>query len=112
MTLTSSVSINARTTKSNTVTVTDNKQTAKADSKSETSMPVPSAPSTKTVPHEAPEEKAHAPKTEELPHIHHFHKERVKKVKRHHKKCWVLSMFLVVLCHAALLVMAYMHVTH
>ena len=72
----------------------------------------PKVPVTKTVPPEPVEEKGHSPKTEELPHIHHFHKERVKKVKRHHKKCWALSMILLVLCHIAILAMAYIHVAH
>lgn len=81
-----------------------------------TSFPVsktmPKVPAAKTVPVEPVEEKGHSSKTEELPHIHHFHKERVKKIKRHHKKCWALSMFLLVICHIAILAMAYMHVTH
>lgn len=77
-----------------------------------TSQSLPVVPSTKTVPQESHEEKSHPPKTEELPHIHRFHKERVKKVKRHHKKYWFLSMLLVVLCHAAILFMAYMHAIH
>ena len=68
-------------------------------------------PVTKTVPPVHPEEKAHAPKIDELPHIHHFHKERVKKVKRHHKKVWSISMLILVLCHISILIMAYMHVT-
>ena len=41
----------------------------------------------------------------------YFHKERVKKVKRHHKKVWTISMLILVLCHISILVMAYMHVT-
>ena len=69
-------------------------------------------PVSKTVPPEPAEENGHSSKTEELPHIHHFHKERVKKVKRHHKKYLALSMILLVLCHLAILAMAYMHVTH
>lgn len=73
---------------------------------------IPAVPATKTVPHESHEEKGHAPKTEELPHIHRFHKERVKKIKRHHKKYWFLSMLLVAICHAAILFIAYMHAVH
>lgn len=61
---------------------------------------------------EAPVEKPHLLKMEELAHIHHFHKERVKKLKRHHKKYWILSKMLLVLCHVALLVGAYLHLTH
>ena len=51
------------------------------------------------------------PKTEELPHIHHFHKERVRNSKKHHKKFWALSKILLILCHIAILVIAYMHIT-
>ena len=51
------------------------------------------------------------PKSEELPHIHHFHKERVKKSKKHHKKYWAVSQLILILCHIAILVMAYMHAT-
>lgn len=56
--------------------------------------------------------KPHVLKTEELAHIHRFHKERVKKLKRHHKKCWFLSKLLLILCHLTLLVCAYLHLTH
>jgi Na+/H+ antiporter NhaC len=75
------------------------------------SKSVPNAPVTKTVPPVHPEEKGHTPKLDELAHIHRFHKERVKKVKRHHKKVWSLSMLILVLCHISILIMAYMHVT-
>ena len=68
-------------------------------------------PVTRTVPPVHPEEKGHTPKLDELPHIHHFHKERVKKVKRHHKKVWTISMLILVLCHISILIMAFMHVT-
>jgi hypothetical protein len=76
------------------------------------SKTIPKVPAAKTVPPEPEEEKSHSSKTEELPHIHHFHKERMKKIKRHHKKCWALSMILLVICHLAILAMAYMHVAH
>src|SRR5687768_15358777 len=56
--------------------------------------------------------KTHSPKLEEVAHIHHFHKERVKKLKKHQKKCWAFSKIILVLIHIALLVMAYSHVTH
>jgi len=56
--------------------------------------------------------KTEAPKSEELAHIHHFHKERVKKMKRHHEKFWFLSKLLLVICHLLLLFVAYLHVTH
>lgn len=61
---------------------------------------------------DSPFEKKHKPATEELAHIHHFHKERVKKIKQHHKKYWALSKLLLILCHLALLVIAYQHFTH
>ena len=54
-----------------------------------TSFPVskttPKVPISKTVPPEPVEEKNHSSKTEELPHIHHFHKERIKKEERRKK---------------------------
>jgi hypothetical protein len=102
-------SASASTNKSSSVTVSDTKEKGSASA----SMPMPQIPVTRTVPPVSPEEKAHSPKIEELPHIHHFHKERVKKVKRHHKKFWALCMLLLLLCHISILVMAYMHViTH
>jgi hypothetical protein len=61
---------------------------------------------------EASLEKHQKPVTEELAHIHHFHKERVKKIKRHHKKYWALSKLILILCHLALLVIAYLHLSH
>ena len=95
------------------VTVIDTKEhgSAPVSEPISTSKAIPQVPVTKTVPPLHPEEKGHTPKLEELPHIHHFHKERVKKIKRHHKKCWTLSMLLLVLCHISILIMAYMHVT-
>ena len=67
------------------------------------------------IPVTQPEEhskKPHVLKMDELAHIHHFHKERVKKLKRHHKKCWVLSKLILILCHLVLLVCAFMHFAH
>ncbi len=61
---------------------------------------------------EAALEKHQKPVTEELAHIHHFHKERVKKIRRHHKKYWALSKFILIRCQLALLVIAYLHLTH
>jgi hypothetical protein len=72
-------------------------------------LPKPTEPVSKP---EEPVKKPHLMKTEELAHIHHFHKERVKKLKRHHKKCWILSKILLILCHLALMVCAYLHLTH
>jgi hypothetical protein len=56
--------------------------------------------------------KSQPPRAEELAHIHHFHKERVKKIKRHHEKFWFLSQVLLVICHLLILLMAYTHVFH
>lgn len=61
---------------------------------------------------EDPVKKSHTMKTEELAHIHHFHKERVKKLKRHHKKFWILSKTLLILCHLLLLVCAFQHLAN
>ena len=109
-----SYTVSAHISKSSAVTVNDSKETDNKTSSAPVSSAktIPLLPTAKTVPPVHPEEKGHTPKLEELPHIHHFHKERVKKIKRHHKKCWTLSMLLLVLCHIALLAMAYMHVTH
>ncbi len=60
----------------------------------------------------APHGKTHTPHSEELPHIHKFHKERVKKIKKHHGKCWFLSQVILFLCHAAILYMSYLHAAH
>jgi hypothetical protein len=59
-----------------------------------------------------PHSKAHAPHSEELPHIHKFHKERVKKIRKHHGKCWLLSQVLLFLCHASVLYISYLHMVH
>jgi hypothetical protein len=59
-----------------------------------------------------PHGKAHVPHMEELPHIHKFHKERVKKIKKHHGKYWLLSQILLALCHLSILVIGYLHATH
>lgn len=60
----------------------------------------------------APHGKAHTPHSEELPDIHRFHKERVKKIKKHHSKCWFLSQVLLFICHASVLYISYLHVVH
>ncbi len=59
-----------------------------------------------------PHGKAHIPHIEELPHIHKFHKERMKKIKKHHGKYWLLSQVLLALCHLSILVIGYLHATH
>lgn len=60
----------------------------------------------------APHGKMNPPHMEELPHIHKFHKERVKKIKKHHSKYWLLSQVIIVLCHISILVIGYLHATH
>lgn len=60
----------------------------------------------------APHGKAATPQMEELPHIHKFHKERVKKIKKHHSKYWFLSQVILALCHLSILVIGYLHATH
>jgi hypothetical protein len=59
-----------------------------------------------------PHGKAHVPHMEELPHIHKFHKERVKKIRKHHGKYWLLSQIILALCHLSILVIGYLHATH
>ncbi len=54
---------------------------------------------------------ARTPQMEELPHIHRYHRERVKK-QVHHGKLWFLARALVVICHLSLLWIAYLHLTH
>lgn len=68
--------------------------------------PIPSAG------HKVPQHKSSVPQMEELPHIHKFHKERVKKVKKHHSKLWVISQLILILCHISMLVIAFLHATH
>jgi hypothetical protein len=54
----------------------------------------------------------HPPALDETPHIHHYHKNRVRKLKKHHGKFWFLSQLLIVVCHLVLLFMAYLHIVH
>jgi len=61
---------------------------------------------------EEPVKKAHLLKTEELAHIHHFHKERIKKEKRHHQAAYSTAKLILILCHISLLVVAYLHLCH
>ena len=59
---------------------------------------------------EAPAEKGHGhpPGMDETPHIHHFHKHRVKKLKKH-QHYWVASKVFLAFVHVVLLVLAYLH---
>jgi hypothetical protein len=75
----------------------------------ETIPALPSVPATKQQNHGG---KVHPPRMEELPHIHHFHKERVKRVKKHHGKVWMIVKLIVILCHIGLLICGYLHATH
>jgi hypothetical protein len=78
-------------------------------------QPSSKIPMTAGQPHEAPHghgKSARVPHMEELPHIHRYHKERVRKLRTHQGKCWILFKALVVLCHLSLLWIAYMHLTH
>lgn len=56
--------------------------------------------------------KTHTPQMDELAHMHKFHKERVKKIKKHHSKFWILSKLILILCHISILIIAYLHATH
>jgi len=56
--------------------------------------------------------KTGTPHSDELPHIHKFHKERVKKIKKHQGKFWLLSKLILVICHLSILLIAYLHVVH
>ncbi len=56
--------------------------------------------------------KLHLLKIEELGKIHRFHKERVKKSKRHPNKLWIIAKLVIISCQIALLIHAFMHLTH
>ena len=56
--------------------------------------------------------KAHSPQMDETPHIHKFHRERIKKVRKHHSKLWIISQLILLLCHISILIIAFLHVTH
>lgn len=85
------------------------KTTANADHSDEAKkIPVSASDSHSKAPHG----KTNAPHMEELPHIHKYHRERVKKIKKHHTKLWILSQALVVICNLSILVIGYLHLTH
>lgn len=56
--------------------------------------------------------KIHLQRIDELGKIHRFHKERVKKVRKHRGKYWMAVLIIIVSCHLALLVHAFLHLTH
>jgi hypothetical protein len=78
-----------------------------AGQQSHSKMPV-SASHPQDVPHG---KAARVPHMDEIPHIHRYHKERVRR-KVHHSKLWILSKAVVVICQLSLLLIAYMHLTH
>ena len=80
-----------------------------AETTSENQQPTPSTAHPQPLSHP---KRMHGPSMEELPHIHHFHKERVKKIKKHHNKFWIVAKFILVLCHVGLLILGYIHATH
>lgn len=80
--------------------------------KSSTETPMKAAPVHQDKKPHGGGSKSHTPAMDETAHIHRFHKERVKKIKKHHSKYWLLSKLLLILCHLALLVIAYLHATH
>lgn len=51
-------------------------------------------------------------KIEELGKIHRFHKERVKNAKKHSGLFWITAKIILVCCHLALLVHAFLHLSH
>jgi hypothetical protein len=101
---------NGHTTKTATEQTSKEAKTTSATDHSDAAkkMPVSATDSHSKVPHG----KTHVPHMEELPHIHRFHKERVKKIKKHHSKLWFLSQALIVLCHISILVIGFLHATH
>jgi len=94
---------------SSSVTKTKNKSIIINAKSAMNDLQQPSEPVSKQ---EEPAEKPHLLKTEELAHIHHFHKERIKKEKYHHKAAYSLAKLILIVCHISLLVVAYLHLCH
>ncbi len=59
-----------------------------------------------------PSHKMHVPVMEELAKIHRFHRERLKRIRKHEAKCWLSAKLLLIICHLVLLICAYLHATH
>ena len=57
----------------------------------------------------SPRSNSHTPAMDETPHIHHFHKQRIRKIRKHHGKFWILSQLLLVVCHLTILYIGYLH---
>ncbi len=76
--------------------------------------PVKTSQSQSSAKSHMPVEKSHSsvPSWDELAHIHHFHQNRLKKIKRHFKKSVFLSKLLLFICHAAVLYISFLHLTH
>lgn len=96
------------TAKTETETNSKEVKTTAADH-SESGKKAPASPESHP---KVPHGKVHTPHMEELPHIHKFHKERVKKIRKHHGKYWLLSQIVLALCHLSILVIGYLHATH
>lgn len=88
-----------------------NNQGNETAKQSDMSQQAKQMPVSKDAQSHVPHGKAHTPHSEELPHIHKFHKERVKKVRKH-RACWLLSQVLLFICHASVLYISYLHVVH
>ncbi|MEO5946812.1 MAG: hypothetical protein ABIP79_08350 [Chitinophagaceae bacterium] len=106
----------AATTKSfagskNTVKDNSTEQTSKA---MDYDAPLRSTQSPISAKSHMPVEKSHSqvPTWDELAHVHHFHHNRLKKIKRHFKKSVFLSRLLLFICHAAVLYISFLHLTH
>ena len=110
---TSSNNAYAKRIKHTRITVTTNSTNDQNEQKAlpvSATTPKTSTPTTSS--ENTAEHKGQGLRMEEVPHIHHFHKERVKKSKRHHKKFWILSKLLILICHIAMIVLAYTHAAH
>lgn len=104
-----SVAANDHAAKSQIVSTSDGGNMKAIADQGESAKKIPVYPESHSA---TPPAKTHAPQMEELPHVHKFHKERVKKIKKHHGKYWLLSQLVIVICHLSILLIAYLHATH
>lgn len=58
-----------------------------------------------------PHAKATIPTWDELAHVHHFHRHRLKKLKKYYRKSLWMSKLLLLVTHAAVLFISYLHIT-
>lgn len=102
---------NSSATSDNTGNANSSEQTSKGV---DHDMPVKSGQMPVSAKSHLPVEKSHSqvPTWDELAHIHHFHHDRLKKIKRHFKKSVFLSRLLLFICHAAVLYISFLHLTH